>query len=106
MAKPAHEGSTHTACVAKSRIFGDSFQRRVTGLNRLPRGFQPEALDGLGWRRACLRGEGTREIARAHRGAIGKMFDGERIGEVSSHPLHEIGKTARASAEDGRRREL
>ncbi len=78
----------------------------MAGLDRGPGDLQAQALHGLRGGRAGLRREGAGEVPRAHRGAVGQALDGQRLGEVRPHPLHQPGEAARPPAQLHEGREL
>jgi hypothetical protein len=102
LAEGADEGPAHALRIAEAGL-----ERHVLDLQRLavqqrPGRLDAQALDGLGRSDAGLGGEQAGEVARAHGGAVGQLFDAETLGQVLASPGHQGVEAAGLQVDQGR----
>ena len=78
----AQEGAAHTVAIGETRLPSDDVDRMAGLLHHQPGGLDPQVLDRLGRRLACLGAEGAAELARTEMSRFGELFNCQRRMEI------------------------
>jgi hypothetical protein len=92
LAEGAQEGAAHPFGVAKAGMHGDLLDWFGTALHPFACGLQAQAFDCLGWCRAGFGGEGSGEMARAHRRVVRQPLDRKPLTQSLARPPQYRGK--------------